>query len=142
MSRRLAICLMASLCSLCLCGASWAADARAKVTYDEHVLPILRESCVACHNPDKARSGLVLNNYTKVMEGGSSGAVVKPGDPDGSRLFQLVAHKQEPYMPPKATIPPANIDTIRRWIEGGALENAGSTAKIVDRKSTRLNSSH
>src|SRR5437879_9218897 len=79
----------------------------AKVTYEEHVLPILRDKCIGCHSPDKSRGGLVVSTYTSIMAGGSSGEVVKPGDPDNSRLFQLVSHKQEPFMPPKSPpIPP------------------------------------
>src|SRR5277367_4857571 len=74
----------------------------AKITYDEHVQPIFREHCFACHNSDKARGGLVLNTYTGAMAGGASGAVLKPGDPDGSRLLNLVSHKEEPHMPPKS----------------------------------------
>src|ERR1700756_1703925 len=58
----------------------------AKVTYEEHVLPILRDKCIGCHSPDKARSGLVVSTYPGIMAGGSSGEVIKPGDPDNSRL--------------------------------------------------------
>jgi hypothetical protein len=105
-----------------------------KITYDEHVLPIFRDKCIACHDPDKAKGGLTLNNYTKVMAGGSSGEVVKPGDPDGSRLFQVVAHKQQPFMPPKSDMISADqVEVIRQWIAGGVLENAGSTAKVVNK---------
>ena len=50
-----------------------------KVTYDDHVLPILREACFACHNQDKKRGGLRVDNYTAMLRGGSSGEVVKPG---------------------------------------------------------------
>src|SRR5437660_580966 len=106
----------------------------AKVTYEEHVLPILRDKCIGCHSPDKSRGGLVVSTYTSIMAGGSSGEVVKPGDPDNSRLFQLVSHKQEPFMPPKSPpIPPENVETIRNWILDGALENSGSKAKIVNK---------
>ncbi len=79
------------------------ADAKkpAKVTYDEHVQPILRDHCFGCHSQDKMRGGLAVDNYTTLMAGGSSGEVIKPGDPDGSRLFLLVSHKQQPNMPPK-----------------------------------------
>ena len=73
--------------SLCLCGSNlFAADVKkpAKITYEQHVLPLFREKCVACHNQDKKKAGLVLDNYTKVIEGSSSGVVVKPGDADGS----------------------------------------------------------
>src|SRR5271170_5977041 len=76
----------------------------AKITYDEHVQPIFREHCFACHNSDKARGGLVLHTYTGAMAGGASGAVLKPGDPDGSRLLSLVSHKEEPQMPPKSNM--------------------------------------
>ena len=70
-----------------------------RVTYDEHVLPFLKDKCVSCHNQDKKRGGLVLNNYTKVMEGGSSGACVKLGDPEGSLLYKVTAHTAEPSRP-------------------------------------------
>jgi hypothetical protein len=104
----------------------------AKVTFDEHVLPILRDQCVACHNPDKTRGGLVVGTYTAIMAGGSSGEVVKPGDPDGSRLFLLAAHKQEPHMPPKSPPMAADrLELIRQWILAGALENAGSKARAA-----------
>ena len=106
----------------------------AKITYEEHVLPILRDNCIGCHNPDKSRSGLVVSTYAGIMAGGSSGEVIKPGDPDASRLLLLVSHKQEPFMPPKsAMIPAQNVETIRQWILGGALENSGSKAKIANK---------
>ncbi|HWG42331.1 MAG TPA: c-type cytochrome domain-containing protein [Gemmataceae bacterium] len=123
--------------SLCLCGSSlFAADAKkpAKITYEQHVLPLFREKCVACHNQDKKKAGLVLDNFTKVMEGSSSGEVVKPGDPDGSTLFRVMSHKDEPFMPPKSPmLPKESIDLIEKWIAGGALENAGSKAIIANK---------
>src|SRR3954471_3508570 len=92
------------LISLCLC-ASVVSPASAaeqdKVTYADHVLPILRDKCLGCHNADKARGSLDLSSYGKLLEGGSSGAVVQPGDADASRLFLLASHKAEPKMPPQ-----------------------------------------
>src|SRR5947209_4766636 len=80
-----------------------AADTKqAKITYDDHILPLFREKCISCHGQDKKSSGLSLHSYTKTMEGGSSGVVVKAGDPDGSLLYLAVAHKGEPFMPPKS----------------------------------------
>src|SRR5207245_3784602 len=39
-----------------------------------------------------------------------------------------------PHMPPKSAIlPKENLDTIRKWIEGGTLENAGSKAVAVNK---------
>jgi hypothetical protein len=100
-----------------------------KITYQDHILPILREKCLSCHDGDKVKGGLDATTYRSLMEGGSSGVVVKPGDPDGSRLFQLVARTKEPFMPPMADkLPQAYLDTIRQWIVQGALENSGSKA--------------
>ena len=114
---------------------SAADDKKAKVTYDEHVQPIFREHCLACHNQDKMRGGLVLHTFPGTMAGGSSGEVIKPGDPDGSRLLMLISHKQEPHMPPKSPMIPAEkIAVIQQWIAGGALENSGSKATAAKPK--------
>lgn len=103
-----------------------------KVTYDQHVLPVLRDKCLSCHNADKARGGLDASSYGKLMEGGSSGAVVKPGDVDGSRLYTLSAHKEEPKMPPNSpAMPGPSLEVFKAWIESGAPENAGSKAAVT-----------
>ncbi len=100
-----------------------------KVTYDDHVKPIFRAKCFGCHNTGKKSSDLDLTSYTALMAGGASGAAVEPGAPDDSYLFSLVTHESEPYMPPnQEKIDAAQIDTIRKWIEGGALENSASKA--------------
>jgi hypothetical protein len=100
-----------------------------KLNFQDHILPILRDKCVACHDPDKMKGGLDVTTYAKLMEGGGSGAVIKPGDAEGSRLYQTVAHKAQPFMPPKSDrLPQQILDTIKMWIDEGALENAGSKA--------------
>ena len=43
------------------------APAASKITYDEHVRPILREHCFSCHSADKQESGLQLDSYQKAM---------------------------------------------------------------------------
>jgi hypothetical protein len=117
-----------------VCSVVNSASAQTKITFDEHVLPILKDKCVGCHNQDKKRAGLVLNNYTKVMEGGSSGVAVKPGDPDNSLLFKVIAHTSEPFMPPKSPkLPQGSLDIIQKWIAGGAPENAGSKVIVSER---------
>ena len=110
-------------------------DPKAKLNYDTHILPILRDKCLGCHNQDKAKGGLDLSTYSGTMEGGSSGPVVKSGDSDGSRLWTLTAHKEEPAMPPKSPIiAKESIDLIATWIRQGALENSGSKAVAVKPK--------
>jgi hypothetical protein len=129
--------LLALIAGLVVVLPTFSADATkkpAKITYDEHVLPILKDKCVGCHNQDKKRGGLVLNNYTRLMEGGSSGASIKAGDPDNSLLYKAVAHIAEPFMPPKSPkLPGDNLDLIRKWIAGGAPENSGSKVVVPEK---------
>ena len=113
-------------CLLAAVGLRPAAAADAPPTFMEHVLPVFREKCCGCHNPDKRQGGLDLTTHGAALAGGSSGAVIDPGDPDGSYLWQLASHAGEPKMPPQSDrIPSEMLDVIRKWIAGGAVERAG-----------------
>ncbi len=106
-----------------------------KVTYDEHVKPLFKQKCFSCHNPDKTEGDLDLTTYTNLMLGGGSGNVVEPGDSSNSYLYALITHDDEPYMPPKAPkIDDTMIETVRKWIDGGVLENSGSKAIVAKKK--------
>jgi hypothetical protein len=110
------------------------AEEKAKLNYKDHVAGIFQSKCNACHNGDKKKGGLALDSYTGVMQGGGSGAVVEPGDPDNSRLYLLVTHQEEPKMPPNSPkIPDPDLATIRAWIESGAPETSGSTVAMKAR---------
>src|SRR6476660_6067075 len=94
-----------------------AADPKAKLTYDQHVAPIFTAHCTGCHKGESAKGGLDLTTYAKLKEGGASGEVIKPGDANGSRIWRLTAHKEQPYMPPKMPeIAKEQIDTLALWI--------------------------
>lgn len=100
-----------------------------KVTFDQHVLPVFEQSCLNCHNPDKAKGGLDLSTYQGTLKGGSGGKIVEPGD-SSSKLLAVVMRTAEPTMPPEGdAISKDHIDTLSAWIEGGLLQNADSKAK-------------
>lgn len=106
-----------------------------KPTFDDDVLPLLKTACTNCHGTDKQKGGLSVASFTALMAGGASGEVVKPGDPDKSRLFTLSAHTEEPKMPPNGNrLEQPKLDLLKRWIEQGARENAGSKAVAVKPK--------
>lgn len=106
-----------------------------KLTFDDDIAPMLREKCGNCHNPDKKSSGLIVTNYQKLMEGGAGGVCVKPGDPDNSTLYTVVAHKAEPFMPPRSPkLPDEYANKLQQWILEGALENSGSKAPLMKPK--------
>jgi len=120
--------LVLSTLLLALPAGALAADAE-KVTFDDHVLGVFRQRCGSCHNPDKKAGGLDLTTYSGFMAGGGSGAVVEAGDAAASYLYQLITHQSEPKMPPDAPpIPEPEAALVKRWIDGGILENQGSKA--------------
>lgn len=102
-----------------------------KITFDQHILPIFREKCGSCHNANDKKGDLVLDNYGLAIQGGASGEVIRSdGDASQSQLYLVVAHMAEPKMPPgQPKLPDDQLTLIRKWIEGGSLENAGSKAK-------------
>jgi hypothetical protein len=108
-------------------GVSVAAASPEKPNFREDVAAIFRNNCGSCHNPDKNKAGLDLTSYRTAMAGSGGGQVLSPGDPDGSLMILLITHQEEPHMPPSGSkLADDKIDTIRRWITGGAPETADS----------------
>ena len=114
-----------------------AADGK-KITYEDDVLPIFRDNCLKCHNPDKLKGDLDLTSFSGAIKGGGSGATLNAGDPDGSQLFKSVTHSDEPEMPPKAKLTDKEIGTIRQWIEGGLLQGVNSKALAANKPTVDL----
>lgn len=111
------------------CGASLALaqEGEPKITFDDHVKPILREHCTTCHSQTDKSGGLALDSYSEILIGGSSGEVLASGRPDGSRLYALITHQQQPFMPPdEDPMAKEKLDAIKTWIEQGMPENSGS----------------
>jgi mono/diheme cytochrome c family protein len=106
-----------------------ALPAAAAPVFQDHVLPIFREHCNSCHNPDKLKADLDLTTYETTMKGGSSGNAIAGTSADTSLLYRVVAHLDEPEMPPKKPkLPDEALATIKAWIEGGSLPTVGGTA--------------
>ena len=100
-----------------------------KLTFDDNVLAVLRQRCGGCHNPDKKSGDLDVTSYTGLMQGGGSGGAIEPGNASASYLYKLITHQDEPKMPPDSPpIPEEERALIKKWIEGGVLENKGSKA--------------
>ena len=117
---------------------SWAQE-NEKLTYDDHIRPLLENKCFSCHNPDKKKGGLEMTSYSGLMNGGSGGAVVDAGNPQASRLWTMSAHKEEPYMPPEgAPLEAKDLALLSKWVEGGVLQAKGSVAKASNKPKVDL----
>ncbi|MBC7978929.1 MAG: hypothetical protein H7Y36_00020 [Armatimonadetes bacterium] len=105
------------------------AFAQEKTTFDDHVFPIFQQSCLNCHNPDKTKGGLDLSSFSSALKGSSGGKIVEPGDV-GSSLITSVQQTGDKKMPPEGDkLSGAQIDILKRWIDGGLLENKASSAR-------------
>ena len=91
------------------------------VSFSNDVLPIFQSRCSSCHSGEQARKGLSVISYETLMAGSTSGAVIIPGDANGSLLVLLVSSGQMPQRGPKLT--PEQIQIIIDWILAGALNN-------------------
>lgn len=101
------------------------------VNFEQEVLPILRQKCLACHSASEKQGDLVLESAAQMQKGGDSGPAIVPGKSNESLLLKLASHRQEPFMPPpKNDVAAANLTAeelglLRLWIDQGAAGGAG-----------------
>ncbi len=100
-----------------------------KVTFTEDVYPIMQKHCAECHvagQQGAVASGFLMESYESVMKGSRFGPVIAPGSAISSSLYIMVAGKADLTisMPHgKDPLSAEEIETIRVWIENGAIEN-------------------
>lgn len=105
------------------------AAADTKVTFNDQILPIFKNACLNCHNPDKKKAGLDLSTYQGTLAGSDNGKVLESGNPDKSLLLKTVKHTEEPKMPPKGDkLTDPEIAMVESWIKGQLLETSSSKA--------------
>ncbi|MBI1319097.1 MAG: DUF1553 domain-containing protein [Candidatus Hydrogenedens sp.] len=92
------------------------ARAEASAFFHEQVAPLLAGRCLECHSAG-GKGGLDLRSKETAFTG-DDGAVVVPGDPAASLLYEYVSTHE---MPPKKPLEPAEIEVFRQWITEGAF---------------------
>ena len=128
---------MKTLCCVFLVGASLVQGAE-KVTYNDQVLPIFRNACLNCHNPDKKKAGLDLSTYQATLQGSENGRVIESGNAGASLLFKCVKQTEEPKMPPKGDrLTDLEVAVIEEWIRGQLLETADGKAVVAARNNVQ-----
>ncbi|MCB0188046.1 MAG: hypothetical protein KDE31_27450, partial [Caldilineaceae bacterium] len=100
--------------------------------YVEDVQPIFQRNCIACHSAVVKQKNLQVTAYDPLMQGGVDGPVVLPGNAEESILWNLVSTGKMPLI---GQLTLAEKETIRRWIEDGALERrfipAGGSEQVT-----------
>ncbi|MFN3652692.1 MAG: PSD1 and planctomycete cytochrome C domain-containing protein [Armatimonadota bacterium] len=107
-----------------LVGAAGAEPARpGKPDLPTQARAVLAKHCVSCHGTAQQAGGLRLDSRAAVLAGGGSGQpAIVPGSSAGSRLIRLVTGTRPgERMPPQGPrLSPAEVATLRRWIDDGA----------------------
>ena len=95
----------------------------AREFFEKEVRPLLARRCYQCHSARAATvfGELRLDSAAAVQQGGRSGPVVVPGDPDASRLIQAVRYDSGPIsMPPTGKLRDREIASLTQWVRLGA----------------------
>ncbi len=99
----------------------------AKISFNEHVRPVLAENCLRCHGLDSAarKADLRLDRPESAFAKRANGKpVIVAGDPAASAfLRRITSHDPDERMPPpksRKSLKPAEIALLERWIREGA----------------------
>ncbi len=98
------------------------------IGYNEDIKPLFERSCSACHNAIAKTLGLQTTTYRTLMAGSQNGPVVVPGDPDASKLWEMVSQGK---MPATGPLPLNEQELVRAWIEQGAAERRAPVARAA-----------
>lgn len=85
-------------------------------SFVKDVAPILVARCGRCH-VDNARGEFGMPNYASLMRGSSAGVVLFPGEPENSRIVQVIESGE---MPQGGRVTRDELTTLKNWIAAGA----------------------
>src|SRR5215472_14040444 len=99
------------------------------VDYTTQVHALFAEKCLACHSQEKRSGGLSLATYDDVLNGGRSGAAVRPGKSANSILVQRITGSGATRMPMGGpALSAAEIGILTTWIDQGARRSPDAAA--------------
>ena len=91
--------------------------------FETRIRPVLVEHCYSCHNSADLQEGdLALDDRKGIRAGGGGGAIMVSGDPDASRLIDILKHDIDGLEMPEdgPRLEDAVIADFEKWIRMGA----------------------
>jgi hypothetical protein len=89
--------------------------------FAQSIAPILQKHCVRCHSGPEPEGGLRLEQAADLAASDHHEALVIPGDPQASPLWQAISG-EDPRMPEGGPpLDPTQVAAIAAWIDSGAL---------------------
>jgi hypothetical protein len=113
-----------------------------KITFEVHVLPILKARCVKCHAGSEPAKDLRLTTRREILRGGQSGPAMRIAAAESSLLWEKLAANAMPKGGPPLTADEKGV--IRSWINDGApsLDAKDDDSPDLDRPSADVASDH
>jgi len=103
---------------------AWAGE-----VFEDRVHPILKTSCLPCHDGKTRTSGFSVMDLDSVLAGGARhGKAVKNGQPSESPLIRILRGQIKPQMPLGRALAENEIVAIEEWIRGLKPETGVSSA--------------
>ena len=94
-----------------------------RVSYNQHIRPIINTKCITCHGGVKKASGVSFLFREEALDTAESGLpIIVPGDAAHSEMYQRIVHHDPEFRMPLEAEPltQEEIDLIARWIDQGA----------------------
>jgi hypothetical protein len=95
------------------------------IDFTRDVRPILENSCIRCHGPEKPKSHFRLDNREDALKGGEKGVDIVAGDSGKSPLIHYITYLVEDMeMPPMGKgdqLTPEQVGKLRAWIDQGVV---------------------
>ena len=99
------------------------ADIQEAHVYPDLIVPILKEKCYTCHNANKQKGQLRMDDKAAFLKGGEHGAIVVAGQSANSEMIKrvLLDIEDKHHMAPKGRTQPTaqDITLLRWWIDNG-----------------------
>lgn len=99
------------------------------VSFAKDVAGLLVDNCNGCHiDAMQTRGGLRMDSFSQLLRGGDSGAIIQPGNGDGSLLVKKLRGIEGQQMPAggRPALPDDQIQLIAKWIDEGATFDGAS----------------
>lgn len=109
-------------------------NAAAAVDFAKDIQPILQNTCVKCHGPEKQKGKLRMDSKQALFKGGTDGEVIVPGKADKSDVYRRITLPKghDDIMPSEGEpLSKAQIDLIRDWINEGAVWPDGLVIQVA-----------
>lgn len=99
-------------------------DVQEAVAYKDIIQPLLESKCYGCHNKNKQKGGLRMDEQALLVRGGKNGVILLPGKAAESEMMKrlLLPREDDDHMPPKEKpqLTENEIALLHWWIASGA----------------------